>query len=1305
MLFLFAELFAPYAYAAPTPTPTTNPEQNTPSPSPTAKDGSQPTPSPTPSPTSSISYPKEFSSQSCTVSGISDADRQTLWDNTLGKPIEELTDLPLDSALAAQNNPAVNPIDPDAPINPAAGSLLSPLEQKISLASLSSITGVPEKELVEKYVSDFDSEKDDVKETAQNTLVTYAQAQAIARKQGKTAENRVTEALKQLGGIFAEQAEKQEKEALPEEDIFGCAGNKITLPGNPGREVSCAQLMAAVALRPDSCLLTGKIKGRVSYMANLNYDVTFGAASNATLANKDLFAPLEKEDPLEPNDPVNQHFTGTQTIALLSLNGGGNVLIPSFYEEWIRVTSTVNRIDFYVSLLGGVAAFTSKQQAGELIERVKLRRDDLRQRVDSLTAQFQHYPVGTAPAALTTEVAGARQNLVTASDQLGKYVDFKRSSGILGAELVGRQGVSIAFGMGWLASARLLYEINDRLLMQMSGTGDRYVKLYADKTVAKNFKKASSPWNIAKLLEQIGIYSSGSLGLPPKAFEAGLVRIINIPDESQNYASQSYTSIDQTNGIWKIQTDWAGPSLSVNFEDTSNFRPKTDDVTSLQIKTNNAFPGAVIHQRGKADIATTVAKLAVPYLISTRAFGYSNVLGIGAALLGTSWVLGEAPAKAGEKCDPKELNEFKSKFIGSVWLSYISIAGQFTANFAAGTLVAGTAGIWLIVLASVLEMGNTAATAYQFQANSLAIEYTSLCQDQQYKILAYQRLREQEPKENGTAQSRVTEVTDVIQSAIKGLTGAEESAADKLAKYQELLNFRTQMTDQNGFIQPSSVFFVHVEKSAWMMPTGLFDQLNGSGCILEENHPTSDGGVISISKGGIKKINKDGSVAFDFNDFYWKLRAASILRSQELARMIVPNKVITTQLNCGPKPFITITTAGSASLVDKTCPAGDCLDRELKKLVGENNFDGTNLESVFGKITSVDTEFGTASFLGNSISFTRTSLAGQVGIETRAPTLEQTAANAGLGSSAAGTSMAVLGNASVVLTSPGGQENIGVLRTIIAEKGKIEYDPVAKRLYVFVYVLGEADAQAIGGVDGTPSEIKTDIPGQAPIPVINLDVKGKPGFEDVAEKLQQALDKIQQDSQGGNGGMQVLETPDAIYYFTDDGKLKRIDKKTGEVQEFDITGKPKSDGAGGVIFPTDKGDITIRPGLNDQGQPIINVNGAGLKDEGVLEAAKGPGGIFTFNPSTGAITVYNGQDIPMDPRFATQGMGFVGTAEGTRGIPAENPFVLPPETDDSGFERRPTLSLPSWPSQALWFSLMMAMILVGVIAVRTRRRL
>jgi hypothetical protein len=882
---------------------------------------------------------------------------------------------------------------------------------------------------------------------------------------------------------------------------------------------------------------------------------------------------------------------------------------------------------------------------------------------------------------------------------LGSQANWNR----LKAQALPRVSYSLMMGAGWMGMARLAYDIADRNLFDASGFNDpQYLKVFVGKEAGKKFREATSILALGHVQEIIARYTGSQLTAPAKAFSVGNVFLGNYQADAPGGEDRASTTLLSSFPSWTIKTVWKGDSLAVNFEDVRN--PGTETYTSLPLLTNKIVAKPIINSKTGGAAYSYLLTLSLPFLVfKGLAAGAGTTLGVAGALLVAEKVFAVDPNYgAGKDCDKNQLDEFKTQYRTSIVAGYVTIIALTLAPLLSASaipLLSQTA-FAARILGDVNAWTNP-LLAWQWWIGNTAQIYAANCKDPQYKIFSYQKIPEATVNQNQTASSQAT---DLLQNFIDTAKG-ENQVTNELAKYTEILNLKTSLTDQNGFVSPTQLFAIHIEKSSWMMPKGLFDSLNESSCFLQENNPTSDGGIISISKGGLKKVNKDGSVAFDFNSFYWKLRAASILRSQELARMIVPNTVITTPLDCGTTPFVSINAGGLGTIVNKACPSAICLTGELKKLIP--TFDGADLSMAIGKISSVDTTLGTTTFSGNSISFTRTSV-GETGIETRAPSLDYLANQSGLGKSTVGTSLVILGNASVVLNGPSGDfsgMDVGELKTIIGDKGKIEYDPYAKKLYVFVYVLADGEAQTIGGISGTIGTIPNPQTGGEPIPVVNLALQPKRGYEDLVAQLNAALKQIQSPDNGRTpGGFQVLETPDKIIYMTPDGKLKIFDKNTGEVQTFDLTGTPYRDANGNIVFPTDQGLVTIGTGVNDKGQPIINIMGpGGLSSEGALEAAKGPGGIFTFNPSTGAITVYNGQDLPMDPRFSSQGLGFVGSNGGTVGIPADNPFSLPPAPSDAGLQRNTSLILPAWPEQPFWFAAMLLLVLVGVIAVRTTR--
>ncbi|HLC38185.1 MAG TPA: hypothetical protein VJI71_01910, partial [Candidatus Norongarragalinales archaeon] len=317
-----------------------------------------------------IQYPTGFvGSEACTTNPITPQERQTLYDNTIGKPIEQLTDLPLETALQAAQTPVQNPLSPDAPLNPFLESSANPLDQKISLASLAALMGVEKKELVEKYVDDFDEEKDDVNEVADNTFVSLAQAQAIARDKGGTAKERVDDIISKYFGIGGSQTS-----ALPTPSPEPYANLKIILPGSPGRELTYNQLAAAQALNSESCLLNGEIKGKVSYLALLNADLTYGIPNDETLSGQYVYAPSGKVEGDLVDPRSNQWLVGNTILSILSLNGGANILVPSFYEDWIAFTGVWTRADAIISVATSLAA----KSAADNIAKIKTAKTELK---------------------------------------------------------------------------------------------------------------------------------------------------------------------------------------------------------------------------------------------------------------------------------------------------------------------------------------------------------------------------------------------------------------------------------------------------------------------------------------------------------------------------------------------------------------------------------------------------------------------------------------------------------------------------------------------------------------------------------------------------------------------------------------------------------------------------------------------------------------------------------------------------------------------------------------------------------------
>ena len=351
-----------------------------------------------------------------------------------------------------------------------------------------------------------------------------------------------------------------------------------------------------------------------------------------------------------------------------------------------------------------------------------------------------------------------------------------------------------------------------------------------------------------------------------------------------------------------------------------------------------------------------------------------------------------------------------------------------------------------------------------------------------------------------------------------------------------------------------------------------------------------------------------------------------------------------------------------------------------------------------GRISSVDTDKGIATFADDAIGFTvlypdesSTALddynsangnAGEkekFGQEVTAPGYDKLGGLASRQELRA-SKLKVYGDGKAELTGSGvPATQIGKIKTIIGDRGKMEFSN--GKVLVFIYSLAESSSQNIKAVTASLKD------GE-----INAKVVAKTGAEESGSELNAALDKIQ-----GSGGLNSLETEDKIYYFDGD-KLRVIDKNTGEATDYVITGS-KDLGNGQFQFDTDKGPIQLGVGMQN-GQPTLTTtDSSGLKEILALLAARGDNGILTFNPSTGAINVYNGQDIPLSSDFTSKGIGFMADQNGnTRGVPVDNPFTK--EYKTGGTAASNGLNLPAWPEDNALMALMLAAALLGIAFVR-----
>ena len=1346
----------------------------------------------------------------CRVAEMTPQEVQSLWANTLGFSPNEINFLELGEALKNMQEAGKHRFPPST-----QAAVIG--TEEVSLSQVAGILGVSEqqaardlrlkeyceslkKEDVKPCLDKYFDDKGRVKSTATIPLST---AEKYAQQVGKP-KNFVVQQLQKMGLLPGGGLPGLKPEEKPEK----CVDLKIAVAGGtPGQnEVSLCDLFKAQKMKPEQCALDNEnIQGRVTYYALLDKDLNY-CPDNTKQCAEGIYYSSASGDKVDELDSE-QHLLGKEITGYLNLgNEGANVIIPSFYEDWIIFSGKWNSIDFWVSTILGVTAFAySKEVSGELakaqekqktyqelfdkISNKDVQRFQFIQHVsnakNALDDQIKRIPIGNdiwtangftsstayekklgevlekinqdTPAAEVIRLKLLNGETVITSDELkalgitpppkGNFIldpqhtqvqevaraldenikvsnELKASSDqlhdavaevqSLGKDLQGLQKLGsyasrrallgLIVGAGWLGPARYLYSVNNRIFISLKATTpskDAFVKVYANREVAAKFRDATDMFAVGRFTEALSQYFGSTFTVPAKAFQASKILLVNAPTGTDSKSST--TRISFQDGL-KISTDWSGDSYSTNFEDISSFSSE-EKFSSLPLKLQNTFPNAVINKQDAGIIYSYILTLAPQFIIArslSTSVSAPTILGVATFLLVNDVIVSFDPFMyKGQECDKKKLSTYKWEYGAATaagWLSYLvipSLSAFKLANLKKISFISKIAKSTAVSRATNLVNTLNLPLAVQWGVGSNALNYASSCADPEYKILAYQKLPEPVKKKASGVAEKLQPITDVLSQL--GIGTAAQQAFEKkenpLAKMTEILNFKAGLKDQRGFIQPEALYYIQIEKSAFSTKSGLFDQLARKGCPFVENYQSGDKTARLSATEGVALYDKNGNSLEKFDSDDWKLRALGRLLSQENGRVILPNKLLEANTAGCSGILFNVFYDGRISF-GTSCSAFDCLKRELSVLTKRPV--GDDLTPFLGSVSTVVTDSGVASISGNEISFTRVSpTSGKVGTEITAPSIEDK--NSLKPAQLLGSSLQVESDGRVFLSGPSGStvsgQEIGFLKTIIGSKGKIEFDAASKHLFLFVYVIAGSSAQAVKDFSLVGTAKNAD--GST---TPKLSVTEKTGME---TGLQQALQQIQ-----GTGGMQSFETKDHIYAFTKDANgnpiLRVIDKKTGQATDYRITGEPYRDANGNLVVPTDKGNFVFGFKQGPDGGPWLEAKGPGLEEFLPLLAARGQNGILTFNPTTGAINVYNGQDIPLSPEFAQKGIAFSGDAAGNaRGVPQDNFFAPPAPAASQGGGVSP-LVLPSWPRELTALIAMLAVLAVSVVLVRLK---
>jgi|GEM_PF-1915789 len=1283
-----------------------------------------------------------ISGPACTVHSISDAERYQLQNFVFSSKglfrADSMNDL---SDIDALQRSADKPTDPFSAERKKQESLNPDLDKYMNIAEIAALKGLGGKtqEEIAKKFGIWDDQKKQVKN---NGLVKVADAKAILEKEGK--DSPYMEVLNKIQDLLKSQTDKKGQEEKEKEETKGLEPYeryKVILPGS-GKEVSLADVFRSNKIDPDSCLLKGEIiNGRVGYIAVLDADLTYGTKNDQLIKGQYKSPATGKPNPEltseRGGEQLNQRIYGSSVVGYLNLNGGGNLVVPEYYRDWIVFTTAYTKADFYASMIGALAAFGAvkdleyaktvkekqlaniktrepnpilanqiREQITGVIERNGLGRYVLKSpvnvaggraaavEIDSATNTLKYYDsAGThLPGA---DVAGVTD--INVAIQKDPSLTFRTSGGLendirdaeynidalkkVKGTLEGRVITSFMLAGGWLGPARMAFSINNGILFQARHQkDDKYLRVLANKKVLEDFKKASSFLAIGKLQELAAEYAGFGL-VPEKAFYAKNLLLLNYPEAQKTPNYESTTRLkSQDDGAISIISRWRGPSYTLNYEDMRGFASKQgpEAQTSIDIVTNNILAEPAMEDKNLKSF-TAFFSIAVPFIVSKRLFDLQE-RALGAGVFLTTFEYLDINENFGKDaaCDPKEYEELKTAYREAFWAqtatSLVLLSRQFYTPFRTWLQNTNFGKSIIAGALNVLDFTNP-FDAWRFHVGNRGITYTSNCRDQMHTILTWQGLPEKVGKPVNVVAEKLPGISDAanqlkLGKAI-GANQEEAQAAAALKNLKDVLNIRTVEQDQGGFVSTPELLYVHVDQSTSSIKGDLYGLVQ-SACGLQDRLQSNDGRSITLAD-GLEANNADGSKAFSFQSDAWKLRAMARNKIQALNRVIIPNTIIQSTLSGGTDTFLEIAPTGDSILVSPPCD----LSRAIFELTGRQI--GTDFTQAIGKVRQVETSEGDASLMDGQIDFVS-----RTGVGASVPTPEDLRK-----AISQGGRLSIRNNGQTILygTSGSSSQNLGTLKSIIGDNGALHYDATTGQISVIIYSIFETSAQNIQGVS-------MDKRGKG----AEIQVQAKRGLEDSANKLNAALDKI-----AGTEGITSFETKDKIYYITPDGKLRVIDKNTGKATDYTITGPITKDGQGNLIIPTDKGPFKLNL-TNENGQPTLAAEGPdGLKEVLALLAARGQNGILTFNPSTGAINVYNGQDIPLNPAFATQGIGYSGNADGTsQGVPADSPFLAPTTSNGAGTGTPPKLFLPSWPDQLPLAALLAGLILFGIVAIRMR---
>ena len=871
----------------------------------------------------------------------------------------------------------------------------------------------------------------------------------------------------------------------------------------------------------------------------------------------------------------------------------------------------------------------------------------------------------------------------------------------------------LVLGMGWLGPGRFVFEITDAITFQRISQkqyADNYITVFANNNdLIGEFRRATDWVSAGTVTDALSDFTDE--GIPSAAYQVGNLWIANQPLEgAPGTGANSITSFRTQNGQTKIESSWKGKSDILIAEQLSS----KDEYARLPIEVKDASWSLKIKARKEFQGFYAALNLIAP-LISWKLSGLSDASLTAVRLVVYDFYIREAinPAqtKPDEKCDPKVVDSNINKYIAATaanqlvgWLPIAKTVFEVKkgATTSAVTIMRKI-GYWpkLEKTVTLISGALSPTTLVQGHFASEALQYASNCKDDHYTILAYQSLKH---KTSGELTEKLKSVSsnDVLSNLNLGKAISGVGQPVDTTRLREYVNLRGELENQASHLVVDKIYYLQLKDATreWIPTDFAATSQQPNMCPLRKVLD-SDNKAAEFDKDGVRLCDKKTGVCTQIAN---SDRSLNHKQMNNLALTLIPNKYVTASfagcagnvLEMDAKQSITLA-AGA------TCAGASCIRSQIQYATGRQI--GSDLTSVLGRVTQVYTTDGSLDFSNGVIIFSRNS-AVKDEFELRSPGNEvmQKATSSQEENYKQAAAIDVTSDGRVTLQgyihsdSPEAA-NAGELRSILTERGKINYLANGE-VQIFIHTLAQVDAGLIQGFGTAPVQRNDCSDGLPGIKITR--VEGHAGVGDAAAaELQSALDAIQ-----GCSGMHILDTPTKQFMITKDANgnpiLRVIDKQTGEIHDYPITGPLRREG-NDIVIPTDKGDFKFNIGMGENGQPQLSYSGPDeLKGLEELLKAKGTGGILVYDPQTGQLYGLNGQDLAMNPRFATDGERLSRDSNGNfMGNPGSN-LLLPTNKRISGSNG--FASLPGWPTELPALILAILATIAAVTAIRIKKQ-